>query len=118
MGAEFQNAEKTGKIEVQRVSDDETNFKKLRSGRIKLFPIIVDVGYDMLHNLFKPEEVSLFKYHPKPVDSATFHLLLSKKVPKNERLIVLFNKGLQRLKDSGKYDQFFEESRRGEYKMR
>ncbi len=31
-------------------------------------------------------------------------------------MLTLFNRGLKRLKESGKYDQYFEESRRGEYK--
>ncbi|MEH6344858.1 MAG: hypothetical protein V7785_07230 [Bermanella sp.] len=44
------------------------------------------------------------------------YLILSKKIKGNQRMLKLFNKGLKRLKASGRYDQFFSQSRRGEYK--
>ena len=44
-GEEFQNAEKTGEIEVQRAPSDEINFRKLLAGRIKIFPCVLDNSY-------------------------------------------------------------------------
>jgi len=41
--------------------------------------------------------------------------MFSKKIERNKHMLKLFNKGLKRLKESGKYNQFLEESRRGEY---
>lgn len=112
----FQKAEETGIIKVERVPKDEQNFKKLLKGRIQIFPNDLDVGYAMLRNIFAPEQVQLFTYHPKPVRAAPHHLLLSKKIKRNKRMIELFNKGLKRLKANGQVEQYLIESRRGEYK--
>jgi polar amino acid transport system substrate-binding protein len=115
-GEAFQQAEKTGKIEVQRVATDEKNFEKLLIGRIQIFPNDLDVGYDMLRKIFTPEQVQLFTHHLKPVRAEPHRLLLSKKIKRNKRMMELFNKGLKRLKASGKVEQYLAESRRGEYK--
>ncbi len=112
----FQNAEKNGEIRVQRVPKDELNFKKLLKGKIRLFPVDVEVGYTMLQNTYPPETVALITHHPTPIRSDPHHLILSNKIDRNKALVQLFNRGLKRLKESGKFDEYFAESRRGEYK--
>jgi len=112
---EFLAAEQEGRLKVDRVTTDEQNFRKLLSGRIRIFPQLTDVGFYQLQQLFKPETVKLFTHHPKPLGTHHDYVLLSKKIERNKRLITLFNKGLKKLKDSGKHKQFFDESRRGEY---
>ncbi len=114
-GEAFQNAEKTGRIKVQRAPSDEINFRKLLAGRIKIFPFVLDNSYLLLQKSFKPGQIRLITYHPKPVDAKSNRLMLSKKIERNKHMLKLFNKGLKRLKESGKYDQYLEESRRGEY---
>ncbi len=47
-----------------------------------------------------------------------YHLLLSKKLEGNEQLMKSFNQGLKRLKKSGKVEQYFAESQRGEYRKK
>ncbi len=42
-----------------------------------------------------------------------FHLLLSKKIERNKRMLILFNKGLKRLNESGRLKQYFEDYRKG-----
>lgn len=112
----FQNAEKAGEILVQRVPKDELNFKKLLKGKIKIFPVDVEVGYTMLQNSYPPETVRNVTHHPTPIRSDPHHLILSNRIEKNKELVLLFNKGLKRLKESGKFDRYFVESRKGEYK--
>jgi polar amino acid transport system substrate-binding protein len=114
-GEQFEQAEKNGAIEVDRVPEDEVNFKKLLAGRIDVFPMDKEVGYTMLRKLFKPEEIELFTHHPTPLRADPLHLLLSKKVEKNKRLIELFNKGLKRLQESGKIDQYLEGVQKNDY---
>lgn len=116
-GDDFKNAEAAKKIVVQRVPKDEQNFDKILFGRIKIFPQFLDVGYYQLQELYKPEDAHLFTHHPKPLKVVPSNLLLSKKLEKNKRLIVLFNRGLRQLKETGKYDQYILESRRGEYRI-
>ena len=116
-GELFAKGEKDGTIKVDRTAKDEVSFKKLLKKRIDIFACNLDVGYSLLHKLYPPETVSLFTNHPKAVKEAPLVLLLSKKVEKNKRLIKQFNEGLKKLKSSGQYDEYFDASRRGEYKQ-
>lgn len=114
-GDAFMNAEKLNIIKVQRTPKDELNFKKMLKDRIQIFPNDLDVGYDMLRKLFSPQKAALFTHHPKPVKSDPLHLLLSKKIKRNQSMIDLFNKGLTQLKKSGQYEQMLKDSREGMY---
>lgn len=107
-GEAFQNAEKAGDLLVDRVPSDEMNFQKLLNGRIQIFPMDVLVGYHMLNELFPPEIVSQFTHHPKSVRVDPMHLLLNKKNLANQQRIASFNKGLKRLRESGKLDQYLQ----------
>ena len=82
-------------------------------------PVWLDIenGYDIINTDFT-SDAAKFKHHPKFINSYSLHLILSKKISKNKRLIESFNKGFQMLKDSGKYDQYIEESRKGKYKKK
>lgn len=117
-GDDFQKAEEEKKIAVERIDKDEQNFKKLLKGRIKVFPNDLDAGYEILAKNFKPEETELFTYHKKPLRAAPHHLLLSKKVEKNKKMLEIFNNGLKQLKESGKFDQYVTESRQGKYRQK
>ena len=112
---EFLEAERSGKINVSRAISDHLGYKKLLAQRIDIFPQLLDVGYYQLQVQFDSQTVRQFTHHPIPFGKHTEQLLLSKKHKRNRRLIEVFNKGLQRLKDSGRYKQYYEESLRGEY---
>ncbi len=111
----FLEAEHSGKIKVERTRADTLNFKKLSAGRIDIFPQSIDVGYFQLRSLFDQKTVALFTHHNTPLGKHAEHLLLSRKHDRNKQMIEIFNNGLKKLKESGKYDLYFEESRRGEY---
>ena len=113
-GAAFQSAEKEGAINVVRKLSDADNFLRLHKGQIHIFPCEVEVGYALLHKHFSAAEIQGFTHHPLPLKAAPHHLLLSKKKPRNERLILLFNRGLQRLNASGQVERYIAESRRGD----
>lgn len=108
----FKIAEESGIIQVDRTSTDEQNFRKLLKGKIDIFPIGLDVGLFLLRNKFPKETRDLIAYHPTPLNSDTLHLMMSKRIKKSEELISFFNKGLQELKDSGRYNQIIEKSRK------
>lgn len=116
-GEKFENAEKMGKIYVDRIKSDNLNFRKLLKGNIHIFPCDLNAGYEIIQKNFTPKQIERFTYHPRPIKAAPHHLLLSKKIKRNNRLLLLFNQGLKQLKDSGKVEQYFEESRRGEYNL-
>ncbi len=114
-GKEFDAAEKAGVIEVHRIPADILNFRKLFKKRIDIFPINPDTGYYLLQREFKKEEDQLVTHHTKPVQNWSYHLLLSKKISRNKRMLTLFNRGLSRLKKSGKHGHYIMESRKGTY---
>lgn len=113
-GKEFDQASKLGKLDIQRVPSDRQNIKKLFSDRIQIFPQSLDVGYYMLQTEF-PDKINQITHHEKFVNQSHNYFALSRKNPHGQYYMMLFNRGLQKLKDSGKYEQYFIESRRGDY---
>jgi len=118
-GQAFQNAEQAGDISVERVPNDILNFRKLLGGRIKIFPLTVEIGYAKLRDNFTEKEFNLITHHPKAVQYRATYALFSRKTPtKSQRLLTIFNRGLQRLKTSGQFDQYIDEFKRGNYNIK
>lgn len=112
---EFDTAVDTGLLTIQRVETHKQNIRRLLTkNRIDLALTTIDQGYDVLQKFF-PDKIDQITFHPKPLHSPDMHLMRSKKVAKNKELIVLFNRGLAKLKSSGQLDQFFQESQQGDY---
>ncbi len=118
-GQAFSDAEKGGMLKIKRLPSDKQNYLKLLKNRINLFPMVADIGYDIIAKNFTPEEVETITHHPKLLDSNTYHVIFSRQIDEKRVnfLKTSFNKGLKRLVKSGKYDQFIEESRSGMYKL-
>ncbi len=108
---EFLEAERAGVITVERVAKDELNFRKLITGRIDLFPQLLDVGYYQIKTLFGPETAQRITHDPRPLGTHAEQLLLGKRNDRNKHLMEIFNRGLRRLKESGVYEQYFAELR-------
>ncbi|KPA11486.1 amino acid ABC transporter substrate-binding protein [Candidatus Magnetomorum sp. HK-1] len=109
-GKEFQEAEKAKIIMVYRVTNNSQNFRKLLFKRIVAFPMSTLPGYVMLYKNFKQKDINQITNHTKPVHSTHIYLLLSKTHKKNKSRITVFNRSLKKLKDSGKYDQYFDKT--------
>ncbi|MET1080558.1 MAG: transporter substrate-binding domain-containing protein [Pseudomonas sp.] len=99
--------EKDPRIKVERARTDVENFRKLLAGRFDLFPSDLQVGYAVLKQNFSAEEIARITHNPKVYNSTTYHLILNRQHPRNQRLIAVFNRGLQKLRDSGKYAEYF-----------
>ena len=69
----------------------------------------------MLSDIFEKDKVKLITHHPKHIQTFHNHLIISKQHAKNKKFIELFNKGLKKLKETGKYAQFIEEGQTGDY---
>lgn len=113
--AEFYRMIEAGELNVQFVTDDEQNYRKLLARRIDAIPEVLDVGLYIINNQFRPEVAQLFVQHPKIFDIKTTHLLVRRDHPHAEELIKAFNVGLARLRDGGLLDDYMLESRLGEY---
>ena len=114
-GVEFDKAINEGQITVERTTEDSQNFLKLLAGRVDLVLCEINVGYDIIDKL-SSEDADKITNAPKSVNAEPLYLLLSKKVEGNDELIEAFNQGLKGLSESGKLDQYWEESRKGDYK--
>jgi len=111
--------EEKGKLAVQWVPSDEMNLKKILKGRIKIVPIELGAGYAMIQKGFTPEQQQLFTHHPKPLKKRQYnYLIVSKQIKDGRSLIKSFNKGLKHLQKSGKFDQYYAASQRGEYNLK
>jgi len=97
-------------LNVELISSDQLNLKKLLKGRIDIFPLNIDVAYALLARHFTPQERELITFHPLELYRIQTHLLFSKKIDRNPRLLRLFNKGLKRLKQNGKFSEYFKET--------
>ncbi len=113
-GDDFRQAERTEQIKVERITTDVANLRKLIAGRIHLFPTMIESGYATILQEF-PEHLNKITHHSTPVQTTEMHLMLPKKSTNSLKLIEKFNLGLKKLKASGRYDQFFIESRSGAY---
>jgi polar amino acid transport system substrate-binding protein len=102
-------------IKIDRAVSDEVNFHKLLAGRFTVFPSDLYGGLAVLKGHFKPDEVARVTYHPKPYDVTRYHLIMSRKVKENAHYLELFNRGLKRLRESGKYAQYIDAMQRGDY---
>jgi polar amino acid transport system substrate-binding protein len=109
--------QKTVNFYLETVPSDEINLRKILKGNIQILPLPIEVGYEILRKKFSSEEAQRITYHPKPINKgdSNIHLLFSKKVKKNLHMLKLFNKGLKRLRENGKYDQFISGVRSGDY---
>ncbi len=105
-----------GKLDV--APTDVSNLLKLIDGRIDIFPCSKEVCYYLLRTQFLPGAADQIGHHPKPFYSSGLHVLFAKNDPEAPKLIEAFNRGLKRLRESGRYAQYLEESLRGEYAPR
>ena len=103
-GQYFDEAVADGKIQVDDAPNDILNFRKLIRGRIDAFAISELVGYDMLRQQFKPEEVAMLEAHPIKISTAPLHLIAAKGNTRAAGLIEQFNEGMAQLESSGELE--------------
>lgn len=84
-------------------ASDLLNLRKLLTGRIDLFPMERAVGRHLIKTALTPGEQTKLTEHPKSLADFSPHLLLSRAIPENNQRILQFNRGLHRLKESGRY---------------
>ena len=101
----------TGKIlednglKLDYVSKEDFNYQKLLRGRLDIYPSSYFVGYHQINMLLPPTEASLFTHHPKVLEERDYYMLFSKSIPNAKQLIDRFDRGLKKLKASGRYDE-------------
>ena len=116
-GREFDEAVKNKELVVSSVTYDKQNIRKLLLNRIDVFPMEIEVGYNLIHAELAASQTALITNHPKPVYQAAICVVISKKLAGDRAkfLVESFNRGLASLKKSGKYEQIVWNSRQGKY---
>ncbi len=94
----------SGKLLVHETNTQEQNFKKLMAGRIQVTPVVRASGYATLEKLFPPSQAVRVTHHPVPLATQELHLILTRIKPENERISRLFNRGLKKLRNNGRFD--------------
>jgi len=102
---DFDSAVKQGKIVPYIVYRDIVNIQNLIQGRVDIFPMEKKVGYALLRKNFSPEEQARVTHHPKSLETTFPTVIISKQIDpaRAQHLVTAFNKGLKRLKQSGRY---------------
>ena len=114
-GAEFDKAEAEGRIKTERVASDELSLKKLLKGRIDIFVGEPLVTYAQIRDNFSEEEAAMFTHNPQTFDPNSLHLVFSRQVETSEQMRDKFNEGLQKLKETGRYDEIIADGLAGKY---
>jgi polar amino acid transport system substrate-binding protein len=114
-GEAFERAKQKGIFTVQEVPKDELNIKKLLSGRFDAFAMEIDTALYLMQTALSPEDTAKIMYDPHILLESQQCVIFSKKHERSSHFVEVFNRGLQRLKESGKYDQYITESRQGKY---
>ncbi|WP_445939898.1 substrate-binding periplasmic protein [Pseudomonas sp.] len=103
------------KVKMERVSNDQQNFDKLLKERVVLYPQEMNVGYAALRSHFSPEDQAKITHHPKPLLVNLSYLMLPKSLKGSPALLERFNKRLQRYRESGRYQRYFDDLKQGKY---
>ncbi len=112
-GPDIASADRTGKINIYRLPSEKEALKLLVNGGIQIFPVNREAGFYLLHKNFPEKKIRHITYHPNPIRISDYALIFSKKFDKNKKLVKRFNKGLKKLKESGRYQSYLKESRKG-----
>ena len=108
-GPNFQSLYQSEAARFEEASSDIANFHKLLAGHINLFLMEKNAGQMILENNFSPEEVVRIDTSERAIDEFLPRILLSRALPQNESLILLFDQGFEQLKESGRYEIIMEE---------
>ncbi|WP_372998276.1 substrate-binding periplasmic protein [Marinobacter sp.] len=107
-GKTLRGAIDSGHVNADVTTSDLANFRKLLLQRIDLFPMDPVVGEAMIAEQLGPDARAQLTFHPRPLRSALYHLPFSREDPEAGRLKRAFDRGLARLRESGRYQEIIE----------
>ncbi|WP_020406253.1 substrate-binding periplasmic protein [Hahella ganghwensis] len=113
-GPELSKLEKSGKLNISRVRSDAQNLKLILADRLDLFPIELEVGYEVLHRNFPSQQINLITT-TRPFRETSYYMIVSRKSPKANSILKAFNQGLVKLKESGRFDEMIDSAAVGGY---
>lgn len=90
---------------LDRVASNVFNYRKLAAGRIDALMEERLVGLAALESEGFTDTLT---YHPKPIKSAPYHLIVSRNHPRAQEIIAAFNQGLEQLKQDGRLEKILQ----------
>ncbi|MES2317961.1 MAG: transporter substrate-binding domain-containing protein [Pseudomonadota bacterium] len=102
-------------VRIDRAATDELCLRKLLAGRFDIFPSSLDVGRYILRTRFSAEDAARFTWNPGANITTRYYLLLPRSLASSPHYLTVFNKGLKRLKDSGRYAEYLADLEAGKY---
>jgi polar amino acid transport system substrate-binding protein len=93
-------------IRIDRGATDEAGFRKLIGRRFPVFISDLAAGRAILRAHFSEREIDQVVFHPRPLKMASYHLILPRKLARSPQLLEQFNRGLKRLRESGKHAEY------------
>ena len=113
-GKVFQQAEKSGVIEVMRLRTLEPAFTMLLNDRLDVVISKRRVGRHFLRDGFSKKYIALLDSRPENLRADSYdYLLISKKSPHAAFILNAFNHGLAEMRRNGTYDRFMSEFETG-----
>jgi len=110
----LKEAEKKGFITYDIGGDEVMTFLKLLEKRFHAIDKNKAVGLHTIQTRLSSEQRVKIGY-TKPHELWDYHLILSKKLKENEKFLETFNKGLYKMKKSGRFDEMWKAFYSGEY---
>lgn len=108
----FEEAEMNNILTLYRALNYDMLFKRLLKHRIDAVPQVSRVGMYYLHTTLTEDERKLITHSPTVIQRREYRIMISRNANRAERIVDLFNTGLQMLKNSGEYDKLLNS---GEY---
>ena len=82
--SEFWNLADEDVLDVHLAPDDTANLRKLLAGRIDLYPISEEAGWDLIRQTFSEEDQARFRTLEKPLVVSDAYLLISRAIENAE----------------------------------
>jgi len=103
----FDDLVRSGKIKLHISPNYPAGMKALSAGQVDVYACNYTVGQYILENQVSAEVGKGIVSHPKPIFAEENHLIISKRLHDADELLLIFNEGLRRLKESGRLDEVF-----------
>jgi len=108
-GPDLQRVIDEGIVRDDVTSDEEQSIRMLHKKRFDIWPSELNVGLHLIKTYLTPEEAGQLTYHSNALQVSDLCMLLSREIPGNAENLKKFERGLNALKESGRYREIIEE---------
>lgn len=97
--------ERQGRVAYHRVESAEAGLRMILAGRLQAMTLADGVYRQLRWQSISRQEQVWLTTLPTPLDTVGFSLMLSRRSPRAATVLTAFNRGLQQLKQTGRYAQ-------------